>query len=140
MSFFSRNLNENLIFGDENGNTFLWFSCFETRTGIFFLSNLCFETRTRNRKLFLKVEQEKIKLILTGIPGNGNSRHSLVSVAKCCRSDGYILVTKLVGWCKKCNRSFHWEVLLRENLKKKKYEIYFKVWFIVKYIHHDEAI
>ena len=34
--FFSRNLNKNLIFRDENGNTFL--------------SILCFETRTRNRK------------------------------------------------------------------------------------------
>ena len=37
----------------------------------------CFETRTRNRKWYLKVEREKIKLILTGIPGNGNSHHSL---------------------------------------------------------------
>ena len=58
-----RNLNENLIFRDENGNTFLSISCFETRT--------------RSRKWILKVEREKIKLILTGIPGNGNSRHSL---------------------------------------------------------------
>ena len=64
MYFFSRNLNENLIFRDENGNSFLSISCFETRT--------------RNRKWFLKVEREKIKLILTGIPGNGNSRHSLL--------------------------------------------------------------
>ena len=62
--FFSRNLNENLIFRDENGNSFLSISCFETRT--------------RNRKWFLRVEREKIKLILTGIPGNGNSRHSLI--------------------------------------------------------------
>ena len=62
--FFSRNLNGNLIFRDENGNIILSFSCFETRT--------------RNRKLFLKVEQEKMKLIFAGIPGNKNSRHCLV--------------------------------------------------------------
>ena len=52
-------------------------SFFQTRTGNTFLSISCFETRTRNRKSFLKVEREKIKLILTGIPGNWNSRHSL---------------------------------------------------------------
>ena len=63
MYFFSRNLNENLIFRDENENIFLSISCFETRT--------------RNRNSFLEVEREKMKLILTGIPGNGNSRHSL---------------------------------------------------------------
>ena len=55
-SFFSRSLNENLIFWDENGNTLLSISCFKTRT--------------RNRKWFLKVQRERIKLILTGIPGN----------------------------------------------------------------------
>ena len=65
MSFFLRNLNGNLIFRDKNGNTFLSISCLQTRT--------------RNRKWFLKVEREQIRLILTGIPGNGNSRHSLVS-------------------------------------------------------------
>ena len=35
--------------------------------------------RTRNRKWFLKAEREQTKLILMGIPGNGNSRHSLPS-------------------------------------------------------------
>ena len=54
--FFSGSLNENLIFWDENGNTLLSISCFKTRT--------------RNRKWFVKVEREQIKLILTGIPGN----------------------------------------------------------------------
>ena len=52
--FFWRNLNGNLFFRDENGNTFLSISCIETRT--------------RNRKWFLKVQREKIKLILTEIP------------------------------------------------------------------------
>ena len=75
--FFSRNLNENLNFRDENGNIF-YQSRVSRREREYFLSISCFETRTRNRKWFLKVEREKIKLILTGIPGNGNSRHSLL--------------------------------------------------------------
>ena len=63
MSFFSRNVYDffcffrrereyfsfNLVIRDEN----------------FFLSISCFKTRTRNRKLFLNVEQTNIKLILT---------------------------------------------------------------------------
>ena len=52
-----------LVFRDKNGNTFLSFSCFETRAG--------------NRKLFLKVEWEKMKMIHMGIPGNENFRHPL---------------------------------------------------------------
>ena len=64
-----RNLNENLVFRDENEKFFLSISCFETRTRISF-SISCFETRTRNRKSFLRVEREKIKLILMRIPGS----------------------------------------------------------------------
>ena len=80
-SHFSRREREfffiNLVFRDENGNSFLSISCFETRT--------------RNRKWFLKVEREKIKLILTGIPGNGNSRHSLLwDISKFFYSVSYI--------------------------------------------------
>ena len=56
---------------------FEWKSDFSRREREFFLSISCFETRTRNRNSFLEVEREKMKLILTGIPGNGNSRHSL---------------------------------------------------------------
>ena len=67
MYFFSRNLKENLIFRDENKNIFLSISCFETRT--------------RNRNAFLEVEREKMKLIITGIPGYGNFRHSLDCIA-----------------------------------------------------------
>ena len=40
---------------------------FEIRTSII-LSISCFETRTRNRELFVEVEQEKMKVILTRIP------------------------------------------------------------------------
>ena len=55
---------------------FLFFNLmFETRTRISFFQSRA--SRTRNRNSFLEVEREKIKLILTGIPGNGNSRHSL---------------------------------------------------------------
>ena len=57
-------MNESLIFRDENGNTVLSISCFETRM--------------RNRISFLGVEREKMKLIFTGISRNGNSRHSLL--------------------------------------------------------------
>ena len=44
----------------------------------FLFSISCFETRTRNRKSFLMVEREKIKLILTRIPGIENSRYALL--------------------------------------------------------------
>ena len=44
----------------------------------FLFSISCFETRTRNRKSFLMVEREKIRLILTRIPGIENSRYALV--------------------------------------------------------------
>ena len=43
----------------------------------FLFSISCFETKTRNRKSFLMVEREKIKLILTRIPGIENSRYAL---------------------------------------------------------------
>ena len=68
-------------------------SFFETRTrNSFFQSRasrrerkfpfsiLCFETRTRNRKSFLMVKREKIKLILTRIPGIENSRYALLYI------------------------------------------------------------
>ena len=42
----------------------------------FLFSISCFETRTRNRKSFLMVEREKIKLILTRIPGIENPPNS----------------------------------------------------------------
>ena len=48
----------------------------------FLFSISCFETRTRNRKSFLMVEREKIKLILTRIPGIENSRYALSQVSR----------------------------------------------------------
>ena len=57
-----------------NDKFFLSMSCCETRISF---SILCFETRTRKRKLFIVVERENIKLILTRIPGIENSRYAL---------------------------------------------------------------
>ena len=82
MNFFSRNLNENFIFRDENGNTFLSISCFETR----------------NRKWFLKVEWEKMKLILMGIPGNENSHHPLSHSQDDLSAGRVQLVNSVLSW------------------------------------------
>ena len=57
--FFSWKFNENPFFYEKNENSLL--------------TILCFETRTRNRKWFLKVERDKMKLILMGVSKNENS-------------------------------------------------------------------
>jgi len=74
--FFSRNLNKNLIFRDEIGNFFQHLVS-RDENGNFFILISCFEKDTRIWKSFLKVEREKINLILTRIPEIENSRYAL---------------------------------------------------------------
>ena len=57
---------QHLVSRDENGNFFILISCFEKETRIW--------------KSFLKVEREKMNLILTRIPEIENSRYALVWV------------------------------------------------------------
>ena len=108
-------------FRDKNENFFLLTSCFETRMRILFIQSWAsrrdreylsfnllildenkdiflsisyFETRMRIRKLFVKVEREKIELILTWIFENQNSGHFLSPVWRFwlwdqCRCEGW---------------------------------------------------
>ena len=85
---FSQNFLKSYVFFSRE----IWIkiSFFETRTGIFFQHLVsrdengnffilisCFEKETRIWKSFLKVEREKINLILTRIPEIENSRYAL---------------------------------------------------------------
>ena len=85
---FSQNFLKSYVFFSRE----IWIkiSFFETRTGIFFQHLVsrdengnffilisCFEKETRIWKSFLKVEREKMNLILTRIPEIENSRYAL---------------------------------------------------------------
>jgi len=88
---FSQNFLKSYVFFSRE----IWIkiSFFETRTGIFFQHLVsrdengnffilisCFEKETRIWKSFLKVEREKMNLILTRIPEIENSRYALYHI------------------------------------------------------------